>query len=91
MEAINETLTHIFVNVRVVSHFARPLGKFFRGGKLAIQKKVRNFEIGALFGELLNGVAAVAQDSIFPIKKGDGTFTGSSLHVGRIVDVQRWI
>ena len=91
MEPVNETLTHVFVDVRVMCDVVLPGCELRCIRKFAIQKQVRDFEVRAFFGELLDWVAAVAEDSLVTIEIGDGTLAGCCLHIGRVVDVQRRI
>ncbi|CAB4606228.1 unannotated protein [freshwater metagenome] len=86
VEALHETLAHVFVNERVIGDLVGPLGHLRFGGEFAIEEQVGNFEIGRLFGQLLDGVAAVTKDACATIEFGDGTLGCCSGGEGRVVE-----
>ena len=91
METIDETLAHVFVNERVLGDVGLPAIELYGVGEFAVEQQVRHFEIGAVLGELLDGVTAMAQDARIAVEIGDRTLACSGLHVGRVVDIQRRI
>src|ERR1019366_2357663 len=57
-------------------------------GQLAVQQQVGDFQEAALFGKLLDGVAAVAQDSPVSIEVGDGALAGGRIQERGVVTEQ---
>nr|CRL73585.1 hypothetical protein CPGR_01123 [Mycolicibacter nonchromogenicus] len=47
-------------------------GQLVRGGQFAVDQQVADLDEGRLLGQLLNRVAAVAQDARVPVDVGDG-------------------
>jgi hypothetical protein len=89
VEPVDEALAHVLVDERVVDDVVVPLGQLRRVGQLTVEQQVRHFEVGALLGQLLDGVTAVAQDASVAIEVRDGALARGGLHVGRVVDEQR--
>ena len=79
------------MNERVVCDVVRPLLELGLVRQFTVQQEVCHLEVRALFGQLFDGVAAVAQDSGIAVEIRDRTLAGRGLHVGRVVDVERWI
>ncbi|CAB4564508.1 unannotated protein [freshwater metagenome] len=86
VESLHETLAHVFVNERVVGDLVRPIGHLRFGGEFTVEEQIGNFEVGRLFGQLLNGVPAIAEDACATIEFGDGTLGCSSGGEGGIVE-----
>ena len=63
VEAIHEPLAHVLVDERVVRDVGGPRGELLRVRELAVQEEVGHLEIGRVLGELLDRVAAIAQDA----------------------------
>ena len=57
-------------------------------GQLAVQQQVGDLEERRLLGQLLDRVAAVAQDAGVAVEVGDRRLAGRGLHVRRVVDEQ---
>ncbi len=57
-------------------------------GKFAVNDKVRDFEVGALFSELLDRITAVAQDSLVPVDERDRALARGCVHESRVVTHQ---
>ena len=91
VESVDEALAHVLVDERVMDDVVVPLRQLRSVGQLAVQQQVRHFQVGALLRQLLDGVAAVAQDALLTIEVRDRTLAGRSLHVGRVVDEERRI
>jgi hypothetical protein len=62
-----------------------PLIQLVGAGQLAVQQEVGDLQEAALFGKLLDGVAAVAQDSPVAIEEGDGALAGGRVQECGIV------
>ena len=69
-EALQELLA-VFVKHRVMSDSFRPFFQLSFRGQLAMQNQVRNLKKTALLGQLLDGVAAMAQDALVAVDEGD--------------------
>ena len=91
VEAVDEALAHVLVDERVVGDVGLPLLQLHRVGQLAVEQEVGDLEVGALLGQLLDRVAAVAKDPGLAIEVGDRALARRGLHVRRVVDEQRWI
>ncbi len=63
VEAIHEPLAHVLVDERVMGDVRGPGVELFGVRELAVQQQVGHFEIGRVLGELLDRVAAVAEDA----------------------------
>src|SRR5260221_5649718 len=55
------------------------------GGQFAVKQQIGGFEVGAFFGELFDGVAAITQDSFVAVDVSDAADAGSSVVVGGVV------
>ena len=53
--------------------------------ELTLAEQVRHLEERALLGQLLDGVAAVAEDALVAIDEGDGAATARGVHEGGII------
>ena len=62
VEALDEPLAHVLVDVRVVRDVVGPRLELLGVGQLAVEKEVSDLEVGRLLGQLLDGVAPVTQD-----------------------------
>ena len=71
VEAVDEPLAHVLVDVRVMGDLVTPRRELLSGRQLAVQQQVRHLEIGRLLGELLDRVAAITQNSGAAIEVGD--------------------
>ncbi len=67
---------------------ALPGLELLRGGQFAVQQQVGDFQEAALFRQLLDGVAAIAQNAFVAIQIGDRALAGGGIHEGRIVGHQ---
>ncbi len=72
----------------VVRDVMDPTFQFICSGQFAEQKQPRNFEIRAVLGQHVDGIAAVAQDSFIAVDVSDGASTGSGIHEGGVVGHQ---
>ncbi len=87
MESIDELLD-VLVDECVVRDLLLPLRRLLRGWQLSMDEQVRGFQVGAVFGELLDRVAAVQQDPAIAVDIRDGTLAGRGVHECRVVDEQ---
>ena len=71
VEALEEALAHVLVDERVVGDLVAPRLELRRGRQLAVEEQVGDLEVGRLLGQLLDRVAAVAQDAGVAVEVGD--------------------
>ncbi len=91
VEAVDEPLAHVLVDEGVVGHVVHPDVELLPGGQFAVQQQVGDLEIGRVFGELLDRVAAVAKDAGVAVEVGDRRLARRGRQVRRVVAVQRRI
>ena len=72
----------------VVRDVIHPAVQFTGVGQLAEQEQVGDFEIGTVFGENVDGITAIAQDSLIAVNEGDRAAAGRGIHKGRVVGHQ---
>jgi hypothetical protein len=72
VEALHEPLAHVLVDEGVVGDLVPPLLVLVGVGQLAVDEEVGDLEVGRVLGQLLDRVAAVAQDAGVTIELGDG-------------------
>ena len=89
VEAVDEPLAHVLVDEGVVRDVADPCVELRLVRELAVQQQIGDLEIRRLLGELLDRVAAVAQDAGFTVEIGDRRLARRRREVGRVVAVQR--
>ena len=83
-EATQEEL-HLLVDHGVVGHAAGEVGLLGCVGQIAVQQQVAGFQEVAVFGQLLNGVAAVQQLALVTIDVGDGRLGGCCGQEARVI------
>ena len=89
MRVVPETLHElgdVLVHVGVHRDFVHPEVGLLLVGKLAVEKQIADLEEARLLGELLDGVAAVAQDALGAVDVGDLAFAVRRGQVGRVVE-----
>jgi hypothetical protein len=69
----------------VVGDFGHPILELGRGGQFSEQDEIGHFEERALLGQLLDGVAPVAQDTLVAIDEGDGATARRRVHESRVI------
>ena len=69
---------------RVVGDPLAEVEQLLVGGQFAVDQQPRDLEEGALGGELLDGVAAVAQDPLLAVDEGDGAGAGTRVGEARV-------
>ena len=62
-----------------------PLGQLLPVGQLALAQQIGHLQKGRLLGQLLDGVAAVAEDPLVAVDVGDGAAAGGGVHERRVV------
>ena len=83
-----EELDDVGVDVGVVADVLGPLVELRLVGQLAFVQQVGHFEEGRLLGDLLDRIAAIAQDAAVAVDEGDGAAAGGGVHEGRVVGHQ---
>ncbi len=76
---------HVLVNERVVGDLILPGAVLVGGRKLAVEEEVGDLEEGRVLRQLLDRVAAVAQDSLVAVDHGDRRAAGGRVLVRRVV------
>src|ERR687887_2554935 len=66
-----EKIPKLFMHHRVMGDGAHELGLFGPSGKLPVEQQVTDLHEVAMFGELLNGIASIEEDTPFPVDIGD--------------------
>src|SRR5947208_3526962 len=84
MEPIDEFLD-AFVDDRVVGDVVYPRIELRRGGQLAVEQHVRRFQERAPLGQLLDRIAAVAQDPLVAVDVADRAAAGGGVQEPRVV------
>ena len=82
-ERVEEPL-HVLVEHRVVAQRLEPALVLQLRRQLAVDQQVGNLEEAALLGEILDGVAAIAQDAPFTVDEADLARRTASVLVARI-------
>ncbi|TKW57063.1 Norsolorinic acid ketoreductase, partial [Colletotrichum tanaceti] len=88
---VAEGLEHaldVAVDVGVVHDLVLPAAVLGRGGQLAVDEQEGRLEEVGLVDELLDGVAAVAEDALEAVDVGDVALDDGGVHVGRVVDAE---
>ena len=65
VEPLHEALAHVLMDERVIGDFVHPLVELGLGGQVAVNEQVGHLKVGGLFGQLLDGIAAVPEDAVF--------------------------
>ena len=84
MEAVEKFLDAL-VNECVVGDVIGPRLELLGGGEFAVEEEVRGFEVGALFGEIFDRVAAIAEDAGVAVDVGDLADAGGGVVEGGVV------
>lgn len=82
-EELEEAL-HVLVHQRVVSDVAFELIELLLVGQLAVEEQVGHFDEAGLFRELIDGIAAVAQDAQLAVEEGDGAGGGAGVLIAEV-------
>ena len=91
MGRIAETLHEFlrgFMQHGVMCDVVNPVFQFRLGRQLAEHQQIRDLEKRAAFRQNLNGIAAIAQNSLIPVDVGDAALAGCRVHERRIVGHQ---
>ena len=86
VETFEESFTHVLVDVRVVRDLTFPVRCLGRVRQLAVIEQVRHLDVGGFLGQLLDGIAAVAQDAGLTVEIRDGGFARGGDHERRVVE-----
>ena len=89
VEAVDEPLAHVLVDERVVRDVADPGVELRLVRQLAVQQQIGDLEVRRVLRELLDRVAAVAQDPRITVEVGDRRLARRRREVRRVVAVQR--
>ena len=91
VEAVHEALAHVLVDEGVVGDVVGPGRELLGGGELPVEQQVGDLQEGRALRELLDRIAAVAEDPGSTVEIGHGGSTRGGLHVGGVVDEQRGV
>ena len=86
VEPLEEPLAHVLVDEGVHGDLALPDLELVTGRQLAVEEQVGDLEVGGLLGQLLDRVAAVAQDAGVAVQVGDGALAGRRRHEAGVVE-----
>ena len=86
-EPVDELLG-LLVDQRVRHHDVHELVELAAGREFAEVEQVGHLEKAALLGQLLDRIAAVAQDALVAVDEGDAALAGRGVHEARIVGHQ---
>ena len=86
VEAVDEPLAHVLVDERVVGDLVRPRLELALVRQLAVQQEVGDLEVRRVLGELLDRIAAVAEDAVVPVEVGDRRAAGGGRQEGWVVE-----
>src|SRR3972149_5112229 len=75
LQALHELLD-VLVDVGVVGDVVGPLVELVAGGQLTEENEIRRLQEVGVLGQLLDGVAAVFEDTAFAVDVGDGAAAG---------------
>ena len=89
VEAVDEPLAHVLVDERVVGDVVAPRLQLRLVGQLAVQQEIGDLQVRRVLGELLDGIAAVAQDAGIAVEVGDLRLARRRRQVRRVVHEQR--
>ena len=88
VEPVHEALAHVLVNERVVGDLVGPRRQLLLIGQLAVEQQIGDLEVGGVVGELLDRIAAVAEDAGVAVEVGDLRFTRGRRQECRVVHEQ---
>ncbi len=80
-----EEVLHVLVQQAVVGQLAVELGELGGGGQVAVDEQVADLGEGGLLGDLLDRIAAIAQDAALAVDEGDGALAGAGVAVAGVV------
>jgi hypothetical protein len=87
VEAVDELLD-VLVHVGVLGDLVRPGRRLALVGQLAVQQQPRHVQEGRVLGQLVDGIAAVAQDALVAVDEGDRAANARGVLEGRVVGEQ---
>ena len=71
VETFEKSLADVLVDVGVIRDLVHPRVVLLGRRQLAVDQQIRDLEIRRLLGQLLDRIAAVAQDALFTVELGD--------------------
>jgi len=80
-----EKFLDAFMDEGVMGDVVGPILQLCGGRQFAVQQQIGRFQVGALFCEIFDGIAAVAQDAGVAIDKRDSAYTGGGVVERRVV------
>ena len=78
-------LEDVLMNVGVERHLLHEVVQLGLGGQLPLQEQIGDLEVRGPLRQLLDRVAAIAQDPLIAVDEGDGATGRDGIRVGRIV------
>ena len=80
VEALEEALADVLMDERVVRDVVAPFGELLLIGQLALEEQVGHLQVGRVLGQLLDGIAPVAQDAGVAVEIRDGALACRCRH-----------
>nr|GFD41780.1 hypothetical protein [Tanacetum cinerariifolium] len=80
-----ENLAHIFVHQRVLGNLIAKCVKLRLRRQRTVNQQVSDFQEAGLLGELLDGIAPVAQNAFLAVEKRNSAFGGAGVFVAWVV------
>jgi hypothetical protein len=80
-----QELDDVGVDVGVVGDLVHPLVQFLLAGQLAFTEQPGHFQEAGLVRQLLDRVAAIAEDSLVAVDEGDRAAAGGGIHERRVI------
>ena len=87
VEALDELLD-VLMHHRVHGHLMLPVLQLGRRRQLAVQQQVRRLEVGAVLGQLLDGIAPILEHADVAVDEGDAAAARRGVHERRVVGQQ---
>ena len=93
-----EEVLHVLVYQAVVADLVLEVVQLLGIGQFTIEQQVGDLQEGGLLGQLVDGITAVVQDTLFAIEEGDGAGGGARVlvpvvqrdvaaHIAQLADV----
>ena len=87
VETFEESLADVLVDVRVVRDLFAPTPRPVpRSGQFAVVEQVGHLEVRRVLGQLLDRIAAIAQDAEVAVDEGDGRLGGRGVEEAGVVE-----
>ena len=88
MRVVAETVDEVLgglVQHGVMRDLPRPVLVLLRGRQFAVEQQVSDLQVGAMLGQGLDVVAAIAKDAFVAVNEGDAALAGCRIHERGIV------